>query len=333
MYCVYCGKDHDESVPITREHIVPYSIGGANAFCIQVCADSNSSLGGLVDKPFIESFVVRSKRFFFGLLGTDGTEPTLDLSGQGVIGGREVAVTYRITSNDKQLRIASPTVEKKTVPEGEQWSLSGDPESVKAILLGKLTSVQAKGGQITDLGGTVLDASNVDPFLKATLSTTLSPDIVKTIHFDYLQFRRFFAKLALAAGHYALGEPFSRSGHAQVLRQTMSAQNPKEAEIPGSRIWPDIEGGAEVFQHFHREDAQVLAAVNGSAPVFIASIFGIDAVIPLAQIETGRSAIPPFSEKVFVIDLPSRKLSEYTFHEYLVQRVRFLQNKPSDFLR
>ena len=66
---------------MSSEHVIPYAMGGSNDFTIIVCEFSNNELGGQVDRPIIEFFPVRSERFFLGLNGTDGTPPTLDISG------------------------------------------------------------------------------------------------------------------------------------------------------------------------------------------------------------------------------------------------------------
>jgi hypothetical protein len=66
MFCAYCGKDHDESVKFSDEHIVPYAIGGSNQLVIRVCEDSNNRAGGSIDKPIIESFPVAAARLIWG---------------------------------------------------------------------------------------------------------------------------------------------------------------------------------------------------------------------------------------------------------------------------
>ena len=42
FFCAYCGVNHDESVRITPEHIVPYAIGGTDQLTIPVCEESNN---------------------------------------------------------------------------------------------------------------------------------------------------------------------------------------------------------------------------------------------------------------------------------------------------
>jgi hypothetical protein len=331
MYCVYCGKDHDESVVFSDEHVVPYAIGGSQAFTIRVCAASNNSLGGLVDKPFIESFIVRSNRFFLGLAGTDGTDPTLDLSGKAEINGRKTPVACTIGKDNKpELRIAKPTVVKTLTAEGEQWTVSGDPASVREIIEGKLKSQQDKGGQIKDPGGNNLNLNELEAFLAASNVQTVQPDITKTITVHFLDFSRFFAKLSLATGHYILGESFSRSVRADVLRSAMSAKDTNEAHIPNARIWPQTEEVEGILSLFRKQEAHLLGVLHGNPPIFGANFFGIDAVIALDDFEKEHVQAAFGSGRILQIELPSRKFHDQTLAEYLLTRTDFAGTRLFD---
>lgn len=319
MFCAYCGENHDESVLFTKEHVVPYAIGGSNAFTIRVCDTSNNSLGGLVDKPFIETFIVRSQRFFLGLSGTDGTEPTLDLSGKTQINGKEKDVTYLIrTDNSKQLKIASPSVTKTPTADGEQWYVSGDPASVRRIVEGKLKSLMAEGKQMKDADGNVLGPDNLEAFVAASDVKTLNPSILKRLHFDWLEFVRFFAKLAIATGHYVSGESFSRSAWAEILRKAMHAKDPAEASIPGAHIWPYAQAAEKVLAPFRKDNSHVLGVLNTEPPVFVASLFGsFDATIALGEPERANVSSASCSGRVFHITLPSREFHDQTLEKWL----------------
>jgi len=323
MFCAYCGQNHDESVLFTKEHVVPYAIGGSNAFTIRVCETSNNSLGGLVDKPFIETFIVRSKRFLLGLSGTDGTEPTLDLSGKKQIDGKETDVTYLIRQdNSKRLKIASPTVKKTDIVGGEHWSVSGDPADVRQILEGKLKSLMAGGKQMKDANGNVLGLDNLEAFLAASDVKTLNPGILMELHFDWLEFVRFFAKLALATGHYVSGESFSSSARAEVLRKAMHAKDVNEASIPGAHIWPYAQAAEKVLALFRKKDSHMLGVLNKEPPVFVASLFGsFDATIALGEPERANVSSTSCPGRIFHIALPSRDFRDQALEEYLLTLV------------
>jgi hypothetical protein len=315
MFCAYCGEDHEESVPFTDEHIVPYAIGGSDAFTIRVCAKSNNSFGGTVDKPFIEMPIVRWQRFLLKLSGTDGTEPSLDLGGKAQIGGAERGVKYFITDNSKRLKV-QPLVTTTLIGGVEHWSVSGDREDVRRIVEGKLKSLTAKGGQMKDEDGRVLGLDNLKTSIDAREAETLNPSIHKKIQINRLDNMRFFAKLALATGHYVFGEPFSRSPRALVLRKAIHAKDIEEAGIPGAQVWPYTEAAESALAPFSREKWHTLGVVPSEPPVFVASLFGnIGALIPLA--ESGATNIPAISSsgRIFQIALPTREFQELTLEE------------------
>src|SRR5271155_2424420 len=145
MYCAYCGVEHDETTPVSDEHIVPYAMGGPADFTIRVCEFSNNRLGGQVDRPVIEYDPVRSERFLFELEGTDGTPPTLNLSGIGYIQGKEVDLRYVVGPEGKDMRITSREITKTPTDDGERWELSGSPEAIRKALAGKIKGQEAVG--------------------------------------------------------------------------------------------------------------------------------------------------------------------------------------------
>jgi hypothetical protein len=315
VFCAYCGEDHDETVAFTDEHVVPYAIGGSNAFTIRVCRPSNNALGGKVDKPFAETFVVQTKRFLLGLEGTHKTAPTLDLSGTKEMDGRQVGVTYRITKESKRLKISSPTVMKVTTPDGERWTASGDPTDVLRILKGKLVNLNAQGKLMKDADGSVLKLTDLDALAKNRIET-LEPGILTTVRFDLLQFARFFAKLALPTGYFVFGESFSRSLHANVLRKATHAEVASEVNIQGAQVWPNIRAVEPVLALFRKENSHILGILPMEPPVFFANLFAyIGAIIPLGEYKESMMSSTYYSGRVFQIDLPSRAFHDQTFDQ------------------
>jgi hypothetical protein len=65
---------------------------------------------------FMDFFPARSERFFLGLESTKGNQPTLDLGGTGWIDGTEVPISYRISADFKELKIAQPSIVKTKNP-------------------------------------------------------------------------------------------------------------------------------------------------------------------------------------------------------------------------
>ena len=63
-------------------------------------------------------------------------------------------------------------------------------------------------------------------FLNASRKQINNPSVLMKVSVDILGCAKFFAKLALATGHYVLGESFSRSAGADTLRRVLSS-NPR----------------------------------------------------------------------------------------------------------
>ncbi len=329
MFCVYCGTDHDEAVRFSDEDVIPYAIGGTRSLTIRVCERSNNTLGGEVDKPFIEYFAVRAHRFLWGLVGTDGTEPTLDLGGKSFIGDREVKVTTKLGKNRKQLKIG-PKVTRTTLQEGQRLHITGEPTDVRKITEGTLKSQKAKGKWVKNAEGKIVELEDLDDLLGAcTIQEIRNPCVVKTIEFDYLWSVRFFAKLALATGHYILGEDFSRSGRAAALRRAMSAKCQEEAVIPGVAVWPETGVAEHILARFRSEDSHVLAVRLGVPMIFFASLFGVfDAMIILRGLEPGELPIASTQGRILEVKLPSRRLEDSTLEAYVARRVSQIRPGP-----
>jgi hypothetical protein len=320
MFCAYCGTDDDESA-FTPEHIVPYAIGGADQFTIPACGESNNRLGGLVDKPFVEMFVVRSKRFFLGLRGTDGTEPTLDFSGTTTLNGEEAKVRYRIDADRTKHLMIEPSVTRVPIADGERWSVRGDPVRGREILRGIFSKAKAEGKKMKTAEGKVLEIDGIDALLATCGVEHVNPSILKTINFDLTVSTRFFAKLALATGHYVLGENFSRSERANFLRGIMYAQNSEAMELPGAHIWPRTEASKPFLTLFAKPNVHVLGVLD-TGPTFIANLFGdIDAIIPLKDCSPEHMPKVSYHGTVFEIELPSRKFKRLSLDEYVLTLV------------
>ncbi len=323
MYCPYCDLDHaDADVIRSVEHIVPYAIGGSDDLTIITCAKSNNDLGSTVDAPFAASFTVRAKRFFLGLESNKGNPPTLDLGGTGWIDGKEVPISYLISEQSKELKIAKPAVVKTAGDNGtEHWHISGEPGQVRSILEGKLRKQLALGKTITLEDGSLLCLEDLDRIFAERTTTFDNPSVLKTIQHDYLEYIHFFSKLALAIGHLHFGDVFSRSTTGRRLRQNINAQTMEDVHTPGF-IWPEIAAVERVLEMFARADHHTLAIMEGEVPVLIVSLFGeLGAVIPLG--EAPAIGLPRMSDEgtVWQIALPSRSLSKLTLVQMIADRL------------
>lgn len=69
--CIICGQLKASSV----EHIIPKSMGNRDLTIKLVCKECNSAMGKQIDGPFINNFIVESKRMELNLRGYKGKLP------------------------------------------------------------------------------------------------------------------------------------------------------------------------------------------------------------------------------------------------------------------
>lgn len=319
MYCPYCGITHDDPTTVpTIEHVIPYGLGGSDDLTITTCASSNNTLGSEVDAPFMDFFPVRSNRFFLGLESTKGNQPTLDLSGTGWINGKEVPISYLISADCKELKIAKPTIVKTPRADGdEQWHVSGDPAKVREVIEGKLRKQMALGKTLTLQDGSTLRLEDLDKLQNETV--TQDPSVLMTIPFNYLLPIRFFSKLALAMGHLHFGETFSRSKAGDTFRRHMTIEKREDVRLRGY-VWPETESVKELLKVIAKKSHHVIAIIDGEPPSLLVSLFGeYDAFLALGELAEGQYPTTSGEGRVWRIELPNRKLSTLTMSALISQ--------------
>lgn len=57
-YCIICRKSFTNENPATKEHIIPYAIGGSYVINT-ICKKCNSNMGTKIDAPFIQNIISR----------------------------------------------------------------------------------------------------------------------------------------------------------------------------------------------------------------------------------------------------------------------------------
>lgn len=334
MYCPYCGITHDDQAVVTStEHVIPYGLGGSDGLTIVTCKRSNNTLGSDVDAPFMDFFPVRCTRFFLGLESTKGNEPTLDLGGTGWIDGREVQISYLISADDKELKIAEPKIVKTRIADGrEHWQLSGDPTKVREIIEGKLRKQMKLGKTMTAEDGSTLRPEDLDKLFAENVIVTQTPSVLKTIPFDYLMPVRFFSKLALAMGHFHFGDKFARSTVGGTLRRHMTVQNWEDVSLQGA-IWPETDSVKPILRFIAKKDHHVIAIMDGEPPALLISLFGeYDAFLPLGLPVEGRHPTTSGAGTVWRIELPSRELFRLTMDGLIAERSEEARRKAREAL-
>lgn len=74
MYCIYSGKEIDES-RANVEHIIPLSLGGCDELTIYVDQDTNSRIGSEIDGKLTQDFLIALDRVRVGSIGHSNKQP------------------------------------------------------------------------------------------------------------------------------------------------------------------------------------------------------------------------------------------------------------------
>lgn len=318
MYCVYCNLDHPKEVPVNDEHIIPQAIGGTRAWIISVCEKSNSKLGNDVDSPFIDSIFVNNDRFLYNLQSYRSA-PTLDLSGTAQVDGRVTHVTYKVQGDKKVLKLTRPEKIVRQVDGKDKWDLSGDPEDVKKILLGKLAATEKTGGYLTDdLTGERMTPETIDSMIKNRSKMRNSPSISVHSSFSGGDAVRFFCKMALSAGFKEFGGAFGRSDVAEALRAEMKRAD-ADLKYPGA-FWPFVTTEQmQLLKPFTVEDCHVIAYLHDEESAVFISLFSgkYYALVPLSN---GGPLLKPAEQRVIRLNFKTKAFVDSSFGQYLLAR-------------
>ena len=246
MFCPYCDNDLTEATRFTDEHIVPYAIGGSLGLSIRVCEPCNNVLGSRVDSPFMDDFFISSKRLELELKGHRGKPPKLTFEGTMQAFGKEVAGSYSVTPISKELHVQKPV--NKSI---ERLEIVGGQSQVDEIL----NNFAGHGIDITGARAEI-------------------PTMHAQFDFSLPVITRECVKMGLGLAHRQLGEPYSRSSDARLLRDFVREDHAvQRAHIPlrgNIRLVPD-----QLGELFKADESHVTVLMNaGDGLVFLVLIFG-----------------------------------------------------------
>jgi hypothetical protein len=95
-YCIYTDTEHDDA-EMNEEHVVPRSLGGADAFTIRVSRAANKELGTAVDGKLANDFLMMFRRERFDARGHSGRPPTPVVKKASLLDGRPIQVSLART--------------------------------------------------------------------------------------------------------------------------------------------------------------------------------------------------------------------------------------------
>jgi hypothetical protein len=226
-----------------------------------------------------------------------------------------------IGADGKEMRLKGREITRTPNGDSERWDLRGDPQAIRKALAAKIQDQATKGKWVKTDTGEIITLDNLDQILEEATETIQNPCVMRKIDFDYLWTWRFFAKLALAVGHYLFGEEFSRSRRAGEPRKTMNSRNLDEAALAGAVIFPETHSLPPQFARLKSKGFHMISVGHGRPRFLLVSLFGwLDACISLDNIQGAEGCRGIGNMECFEIALPSRRLSRYSLPQYLRAR-------------
>lgn len=307
MYCPYHGLDHSPETIFTDEHVLPYSIGGSSQLTIRVCKEANDKCGDGIDGPLVNNFFIAAERLFRNIKGHGGTPPRWDIKGK--INNRPAI--YSVTPQEKKLTI-HPLVTREQKGKDEIVHIECTEDQIETIV-----------GNINKK----LDRDKKNPidlkefFEGATTEKLENPEMNAESSFDMSVFDRGFVKMALGFSHYFLGENFSRSSDADLLREFLWEENSakREKKIHGT-VWPDQ--NPELTKILSYKDWHLLALTNKNPVGFHVLLFGkYNGLIKISDDHQKYKKELPVGDGIVFLNNPvDRSLVKYGFKEFISKK-------------
>ncbi|MCY4397338.1 MAG: hypothetical protein OXC10_19615 [Rhodospirillaceae bacterium] len=211
--CIYCRSELNDNSPPdeltrSREHIVPFAIGGSNAFStFDVSKKYNNDYGRDIDAKFIDLLPISIKRQMLNLVGQSGKVPPIVWRGKSMDNGAPSTITIHADWKvECEFDISTDRIDKKT---HEILSVSGDADKVKEILFGMLEKYKKHGKRIYSVSGE--EITTMDDFSRhydIEESNNFGSSIVA---FDLDVWTRGIFKMILGLGHVLLGPDWTFS--------------------------------------------------------------------------------------------------------------------------
>ena len=307
-YCPYLNQDLGAEAQFSDDHIVPFAIGGSDVFTTRVSKAANDRLGDGPDGTMVNSFFMTFERLKRNLRSTSGNLPELRADGTAEIDGVMVKFSVTDTTADSRIELQSRVHPVHDAGGKPARFVVADNEAEAKEILEKIAKRRGRDGQApVDVNSALARARMVEV---ADFTT------VHSIKVDACE--RAFAKMALATGHRVLGERFSRSPDAELIRRFMWEGTVDPAAVLQATFVSIPEAPSGYFGPMvHGEDHVLgIACFGRTDAVFFAILFGtFNAVVrlgpaaPYPQLMGGRGP-------VFVIDPTSRAMTQYTFNDY-----------------
>lgn len=235
--CIYCRSELNNNSPQdemtrSREHIVPFAIGGSNEFStFDVSKKYNNDYGRDIDAKFINLLPISIKRQMLHLVGQSGKVPPIVWHGKSIDNGAPATITIHDDWKvECEFDISTERFDKQT---HEIFSVSGDADKVKRILSGVLEKCRKQGKRIYSSSGD--EITRMDDFSKhyeIEESNNFGSSIVA---FDLDVWTRGIFKMILGLGHVLLGPAWTFSSDGGDRFRTVLAMDRQHWPVSSMR--------------------------------------------------------------------------------------------------
>ena len=307
FFCIYSGREWPESER-SREHIIPYALGGSADFVTyDVAKTPNNEVGSSADGSLINNWYVSTERWRLGLKSENGNIPPLEFDGTVDFEGRQIPMRYVIKPDGTAT--LKPVPEVHTDWETGKASLFCDVGDAEKILGSIDKRAKEKG---------FVDKKMGDPTITKLEKPPLKTELV--VRRD--QLGPGFLKIALATGHVILGYEWSTGKDADAIRKCMQVATLaawKEFDVRGT-FWPNWE--CPFRNQLRLDEDRHVILVNNQNPIGVyCLLFGkYDGIVTLHKGIWKGPGISPGEGIVFVVDCRSRSARRYTFEEFVEKK-------------
>lgn len=267
--CFYCGKTRPNSAR-SKEHIIPACLGATlrNTGTLNVCQDCNTRAGEEVDLPFCRDRFIESKRFFHGI--TSRRRRPVFMVGRIEWNRPERVelyylehkiIAYRFRTHAKESCVMFGSIGQATAPETEE-------------VIRKSLKERFAGHRRTSLNRA---ESDEERSLILAIQTLGQESKIRA-SIDITAWDRAIVKMGLGLACLVLGEEYTKSPQADMLRSFLWEQDPDK------RSESHLNGSAGILaQDKHKTSHLILPSPNlhafcltdiGSKIAFTTSLFG-----------------------------------------------------------
>lgn len=291
--CIYCYQQLNSNNPpddmtSTREHVVPWALGGSNQFSTHEASKKyNNDFGRDIDAPFIDLLPLAIKRHQLGIEGYSGTIPPIRWKARSLDNDEPIEISI---APDGQVSYRHDTVVIKDEKATHSNVLVGaDRERTREILAGMLAKARKSGQSIySATGDPIRTVTDMERHYTIEETSLMRAD-VKALDFDV--WVRGIFKMILGLGHIVLGSTWTFGVDGNRFRAVLAEDRkhwPTESlrGFATGEIPDDIAGLLGITPAVRQARMHTLAILPGEEPMAIVSLFGGDGV-PEAMIATG----------------------------------------------